>query len=247
LKKIQKNKLFIQITYRDLLEKLWLIYLFKVNCEVYLDPAKINSYNIDEIERAAKLLDKRGISRRVHAPVCDPDKEGFDKYKEIYYKTSRFCKHLGADTIVMHVEGYWPGEHMYMWKEIADFADKNSITVLLENHQEISAKPIIKILTAINSDRLKACFDVGHFYVFAEKSVTLLLSDYAGDLIKEIHLSDNLGDMDSHLPLGKGKINFLSFFEALDKTSLDPYYTLEAKDLSGIIKGILYLKRIGRL
>ena len=212
MKKIQKNKLFIQITYRDLLEKLWLIYLFKVNCEVYLDPAKINSYNIDEIERAAKLLDKRGISRRVHAPVCDPNKEGFDEYKEIYYKTSRFCKHLGADTIVMHVEGYWPGEHMYMWKEIADFADKNSVTVLLENHQEISAKPITKILTAINSDRLKACFD-----------------------------------MDSHLPLGKGKIDFLSFFEALDKTSLDPYYTLEAKDLSGIIKGILYLKRIGRL
>ena len=247
MKKIQKNKLFIQVTYRELLEKLWLIYLFKVNPEVYINPSKIDSYDISEVERVAKLLDKRGILRRVHAPVCDPNKEGFGKYKEIYYKTSQFCLHLGADTIIMHAEGYWPGEHMHIWKEIADYAKKDSITVLLENHQEASASPIIKILTTIDSAYLKACFDVGHFFVFGEKRAEQLLSDYPGDLIREIHLSDNLGDMDSHLPLGFGKINFLSFFEAIDKISIEPYYTLEAKDLPGIIKGILYLKRIGRL
>ena len=247
MKKILKNKLFVQVTYKDLLEKLWLIFLFRVNCEVYINPAKINSYNVSEIEHAARLLDRRGVLRRVHAPVCDPNKEGFDKYKEVYYKTSQFCRHLGADTIIMHTEGYWPGEHMHVWSEIANLAEKDSITVLLENHQERSAKPIIKIITTIDSENLKACFDIGHFTVFGEKDAVLFLNDYPEGLIREIHLSDNMGDEDSHLPLGKGRINFFNFFKAIDSASLDPYYTLEAKDLSGVIAGIRYLKKIGRL
>jgi sugar phosphate isomerase/epimerase len=247
LKKIQRNKLFVQVTFQDLLEKLWLIFLFKVNCEVYIGPTEINSYNIAGIMRAARLLDKRGALRRVHAPICDPNKEGFDKFKEIYYKTSRFCKHLGADTIVMHPEGYWPEENLDIWKEIASSAEKDSVRVLLENHQEISAISIVKILSAVNSEYLKACFDVGHFYVFGEKDPKSILSHYPADSIDEVHLSDNMGDEDSHLPLGKGRIDFLRFLKAVDDISLKPCYTIEAKDVPGIVKGIWYLKKIGLL
>lgn len=247
MKKIQKNKLFIQVTYRDLIEKLWLISLFKTNCEVYINPSIINSYDITAVDRAAKLLDRKGILRRVHAPVCDPNRKGFDEYRETYHKTSQFCKRLGAHAMVMHIEGYWPEEHMHIWKEIADCAGKDSIRVLLENHQENSSKPIIRILDAVDSVSLKACFDVGHFYVFGDKDITSILESYPYGSIEEVHLSDNLGDMDAHLSLGSGRIDFPLLFNALDKYSIDPFYTLEAKDLFGVIGGIRYLKKIGRL
>ena len=247
MKKIQKSKLFVQVEYRDLIERLWLISLAKANCEVYINPAEINFYDVAAVERAARLLDRRGILRRVHAPICDPNREGFDEYIETYRKTSQFCKRLGADSIVTHLECPWPEDQMHIWKEIANCANKDSIQVLIENHLENSSSPIIRILDVVKSEALGACFDVGHFYVFADKDLAFILDSYPRDSIKEIHLSDNLGDKDSHLPLGRGRIGFPLFFNAIDKKFMDPCYTLEAIDLFGIIGGIRYLKKIGRL
>ena len=247
MKKIRKDRFFVQITYGDLCGKARLISLFRINCEIYINSAQLESFNVAELERIAAFLDKKFILRRVHAPICDPEKQGFEVYKEVYIKVSKFCKIIGADSVVMHLEGEWPADKLRIWIDIADLAKKDNITLLLENHRETSASPIVDVLRAINSEYLRACFDVGHFNAFAGKDIISCLRDYPKGHIKEIHLSDNIGDADTHLPLGKGNIDFVRFFEAAEIIGLEPFYTLEAKNVMGMLTGISYLHRIGRL
>jgi len=254
--KIPRDKLFVQVTYDDLLANLWPITLFKVNCEIYIAPKHIRSFSDPKISMIRSRLDRHDILRRIHAPIYNTHKEDPAVLKKAYSESSEFSKMVGAGAIVMHLEyesekeasfEEWFRNNVEIWRWISQAAEKDQIHVMLENHHEGSAEPIVRILNSIRSDSLKACFDVGHFNVFGKKDVSFFLDDYPKGAIEEIHLSDNLGDSDMHLPLGKGNVDFLKFFEAIDRKDMDPVYTIEAKDMLGIMMGTSYLKRLGRL
>jgi sugar phosphate isomerase/epimerase len=138
MKKIAKEKLLVQLTYQDLLDKLWLVSFFRINCELYVSPDRIDS-----------CLDSPALNRIKSA--------------------------FSSNSALAHREEYPEG------------------------------------------------------------------------IIGEIHLSDNLGDRDAHMPLGAGNIDFSKVFDALSSRQDDPFYTIEAKDIWGVIGGIRYLKRIGAL
>ncbi len=70
------------------------------------------------------------------------------------------------------------------------------------------------------------CFDTGHFLLFSEISLDEWLS-LLGDSLSEIHLHDNRGDRDSHLPLGEGVFDFRYLFDHINKNDLSPLMVLE--------------------
>ena len=256
LDKIPRHKLFVQVTYDDLIDKLWLILFFKVNFELYVKPNLIGSYDEKRLENIRSALDRNKILRRFHAPIYDPYESGFEIISWSYIQSLKFCKALGAGAIVMHAEyeskrsgtvDRWLDSCKYIWKEIADSAEKENMIVLVENHNESSAEAVVRLIDFVRSPNFKACFDIGHYNVFGDKELEPYLDDYRQGSIGEIHLSDNLGDKDSHLPLGEGNIDFVKLFKAFDTKVIGPAYTIESKDLWGVIKGSVYLKRIGRL
>ncbi len=79
--------------------------------------------------------------------------------------------------------------------------------------------------------RFPACkltLDTGHAHIGAGSSQKLL--DFIrrfGDRIGHVHLSDNSGKGDEHLPLGCGRIDFHRVFEALAEAGYDDTVTLE--------------------
>lgn len=254
--KIPNHKLFVQVTYGDLLNKLWLITYFDVNCEIYLAPGLADRLDIQALAKIRDALDKKRISRRAHAPIYDPNKDDVIMFKESYLEAFKLCRPLGIESVVMHAEyepSRWPSIEAWLddtrgvWEWIAEVAERDGLSVLLENHHESSARPIRAVLNSIKSDRLKACFDVGHFNAFGERDPTSFLGDYPPGSIAEIHLSDNRGDRDAHLALGRGDIDFMRFFAAVEAMNLDPAYTIEAKNIRGVLSGINYLKKIGKL
>lgn len=64
----------------------------------------------------------------------------------------------------------------------------------------------IKIKEEINSDFLKYVFDLGHANTW-EIDLKRAIDILGKDLVL-LHLHDNFGDADSHLPLGRGNIEF---------------------------------------
>ena len=256
MNKILKDKLFVQVGHKDLSNKLWLITLFKINCEIYIPPELIDTFQGSELDRIRYALDKSRLLKRVHAPIYNPYQDGFVILKEAYLESLKLCNMLGMDTIVMHAQyeekeafslDEWFNNTINIWEWIADSALNNKVNILLENHRESSAESLLRILKHINSKNLKACFDVGHFNAFGKKDLVSYLDDYPKDLIKEIHLSDNMGDDDTHLALGKGKIDFPGFFKAVEERGINPVYTIEAKDVWGVAKSLNYLKKIDKL
>ncbi len=255
-KAIPRENFFVQLTHKELLEWTGLIIYLKMNCEIYVDAELIDLLNHSELGRIKSRLDEKGISRRLHAPLHNPYKEGFEIFLESYRKSSRAARSLGANAIVMHAEydhkksrvvEEWLAVNVEIWKEIAHLAEEDGITVLIENHYESSIEPIVRLLEEVASPNLKACIDVGHLNAFGKKDLISYLDDYPKDLVGEIHLSDNLKDQDAHLPLGAGTVDFKGLFNALDERGMAPAFTLEAKNLMGIVRGIFYLKMISRL
>ena len=254
--RIEKGRLFVQVPYDDLLRHLWLILFFKVNTEIYISIEELDSYDDGDLCKVRTAFQRRKIAMTAHAPICDPYKDGFAVFKDSYSKTSEFCRKLGINSIVMHAEyeykrfsslEEWLRQSMETWRWISRSSERDDITVSLENHNELSPEPILKIITSEGCKNLKACFDVGHFNVVAPTDIFTFLDRYPPGSISEVHLSDNLGDKDAHLPLGKGAIDFSTFFCALRQRSINPRYTIEASDMRGIVDGFNYLRKIGEL
>ena len=52
-----------------------------------------------------------------------------------------------------------------------------------------------------------------------------------GPFIKEVHLHDNCGKSDDHLPLGDGEIDFDLFFKLINRYGADPIFTIEPHEV----------------
>jgi len=254
--KIPKEDLFIQVAYNDLLRNLWLILFFRVNCEIYMSYDLIDTYKEEDLAYIASILDRRGIIRRLHAPLRDPYAAGFDIFKDLYRKSIRVSRALGIKSIIMHLEydrarfpsiEQWFCESKGAWEWIARSSSEDKVEVLIENHEETTAEPVVMMIKHLNSPSVGACYDVGHYNVFGDKAVKDHLGLYEGVVVREIHLSDNMGDIDSHLPLGKGDIDFPGLFRSIEAKDIRPVYTIEAKDLAGVLGGMRHLRRLKKI
>ena len=103
----------------------------------------------------------------------------------------------------------------------------DGMTVLLENVEDDIPEQLAEIIYGIDSPKIACCFDAAHAHVYSsaplEEWVRVL-----GGKIKRVHLSDNDGKKDSHVPLGGGNVPLLSVIPAiLECTGADVPFTLE--------------------
>ena len=80
-------------------------------------------------------------------------------------------------------------------------------------------------------------FDIGHAYTagFSENEMYF-------PRIKHIHLHDNNGDDDSHLPLGEGSIDLKQVLYLLDEKNYKGTYIIEANNPESLKISLEYLK-----
>ena len=89
-----------------------------------------------------------------------------------------------------------------MEKSIPD----DSMTVFIENVEDEDPEVFVQIFKGIDSPKIRCCFDIGHAY-FNGRSVSLnRWIDVLGKYIGHVHIHDNNGNHDEHLPLGQGAI-----------------------------------------
>lgn len=75
---------------------------------------------------------------------------------------------------------------------------------------------------------LKLTLDTGHANIGSPRGKrTVRLIEAFADRIGHVHVSDNFGKDDNHLPLGSGRIRFPKVLKALKKTGYDDTVTLE--------------------
>jgi sugar phosphate isomerase/epimerase len=98
--------------------------------------------------------------------------------------------------------------------------------LLLENVWEEDPGLHLKLFERIDSPWFGFCLDIGHQNSFSKTPLEEWL-DASARYLKEIHLHDNDGTFDYHLPVGEGNIDLDLLFGFLDANRINPVLTLE--------------------
>ncbi|MDD3049960.1 MAG: sugar phosphate isomerase/epimerase [Candidatus Cloacimonetes bacterium] len=127
-----------------------------------------------------------------------------------------------------HARKKWLTSFLTFFDRLLKYAENAKFTVLLENTWEEDFTLIKQILEIYNSRYLRACLDIAHVFCFSKTALDDWVSEL-GNYLTHIHLSDNNGDEDSHLQIGKGSIPYDKILPLLKKNANDLTYTLETE------------------
>lgn len=149
-------------------------------------------------------------------------KEAVKKRMQMTYEVA---KELKPEILVMHsgiigdikkwkLTDFWLEETTAFWKEEIKRYEKEEIKIVIENLVEEIPDILIELCDAVNSDFFALCLDTGHMNVFSKLSSSEWVKRM-DDRLQYVHLHDNNGENDDHLPVGKGNIDFDSFFDSI--------------------------------
>ena len=226
----------------------------QIGMEVYLNNDVIDEISPGDAGDLAGMLRDAGIPCTVHAPFMDLSPGGIDKTvkavtREKLKKAVATANVLGARGIVCH-GGFnkwlfdsrrqaWLDTSVETWGQILAEADKN-LLVMIENIFEEEPSTLIELFKHFKEKNLFFCFDSGHFNLFS----TVPLEAWLGPLrdhIREMHLHDNHGSSDEHLPIGRGTFPFRELKTFVPHLN-NVIYTAEIHDESRAVESIKNLK-----
>lgn len=156
---------------------------------------------------------------------------------------------IGASHLVLH-SGYDPHLRSESYDRV--FVERSAdllgsllaahprITLALENMFDPDPAPLSALVDAL-AGRACALLDTGHLNVFS----ALPPADWARELggrVGYLHLNDNAGDLDRHLPVGAGSFDFKSFFAAVEGS---PILAVEVKDFAEVRASFAALAALG--
>ena len=253
LRKVHVNVPFDMLheTYLDLiLEK-------RLNPEIGLDAGILDSVPDSMFVKCAARLAQHGISVTFHAPFVDLSPGSIDREiraatRRRFEQVLRLVPLFRPRTVVCHAGfekfryGYmrkkWIENSLAMWHWFSGRLNDLGSRLVLENVYERSPEDILPLFRELSPDNVGFCLDVGHQAVFGDGALGNWLS-VLGIYLGHLHLHDNHGDIDSHLALGCGGIDFNPLFEYFRKNpGIRPSITLEPHVQEDLWPSISYLE-----
>lgn len=161
----------------------------------------------------------------LHGPFLDLNPTSYEPYiqratKERYHQAYQAALALGARKIVYHtgripqicyIEG-WSQRMADFWNA---FLEEHSVlSIAVENVFDESPKPIADFASQISAPNFSLCLDVGHAHCFSQDSVHTWLETLS-PWLSHLHLHDNHGKRDEHLPIGDGSVPWKEILPAM--------------------------------
>lgn len=130
-------------------------------------------------------------------------------------------------------------------RELCDFAADFGIIIAIENMPDFPKifgkypDEMEEMLDAVGSHNVGFTFDVGH-----ANTVGLIdeFLDQLGDRISHMHIHDNMGKKDEHLPIGEGTIDWKHVMEKLSN-----YKGIFVTEMASVEEGIKSLEFLRKL
>ncbi len=213
-----------------------------VGAEIYLSAAVLDALSPERARAAAESLRAAGVATSTfHAPFEDVWPGARDEeIRRLSVKRLRQAIALAPVFrplgIVVH-GGYfewlfdfapekWLEPARRSFSEIADAAEAAGVDIFVENVFDEAPDHLLRLRDAVGSPRLSFCFDPGHATLFSRLPLQKWAEAF-GPLVREMHVHDNRGLRDDHLPVGEGSINFRGVILAVADAGGRPILTVE--------------------
>lgn len=196
----------------------------------------------EKIKQHKKIIENFSGRISVHGPFVGIRQTHTDyllkeAVKMRMHKTYEMVKELKPEVLVMHsgiigdikrwkLMDFWLEETIKFWKSEIKKYEREGIKIVIENLVEEEPDILNKLCNGVNSDFFALCLDIGHLNVFSELSPSNWVKRMDKRL-QYVHLHDNNGKNDEHLPVGMGNIDFDSFFESIKNSENDIIIALE--------------------
>jgi sugar phosphate isomerase/epimerase len=208
-----------------------------------------------DVARMGKLLAERSLATFTHGPFLGLDIASLDAHIAEYSAAClarglEVTAGLGGPVMVVHTN-YSPRfsraglrEWLGNWSErmgpILEKARGLGVRVALENVWEERPEVLAHLIEVLPDRDAMVCLDTGHICAFSRLPAARWW-ELLGERAIALHLHDNDGSSDDHLPPGRGIFDFPALAETLRGRSPMPLMTFEV-ELAGAIEGRAHLE-----
>ena len=257
LKKIQVNMPFQQLRHQYLPAVL----KEKINPEIGFNCQVLDNTRREDYLEIAGILLEAGVRITFHAPFMDLRPGALDpRIRQVTIDRMNQVFDLVPDfqpeAVVCHPsfdERYyvatgprWLENSVSTWRALSKTAKDMGTVIMLENVYETHPGYLEMLLHQVNSPQLRFCLDTGHFNAFSKTDLALWL-ERLGPCMGELHLHDNNGSADDHLPVGKGNFPFSRLFAFLRERRMTPIITIEPHTEKNLRDTVVHLRETGLL
>jgi sugar phosphate isomerase/epimerase len=232
---------------------------YQLNPEIGIDAKALERFDFSDFQRIAEKLQAHHLSVTLHGPFIDLSAGSTDPAIKAVTR-SRFEQLLKLvplfrpGAVVCHAGydwrryGYfreeWIESSLDTWSWLAGNLVEQGSRLMLENVYENDPQDIGVLLEGLKSQDVGFCLDAGHLFAFGRGELRPWLEGL-GPYIGQLHLHDNHGRDDEHLPLGQGKIDFKLLFAHLISHDLPrPIITLEPHREEDLWPSLKYLASV---
>ena len=228
----------------------------RLNLELYFDHSALQSLDKSRCRKTAKILADAGLKINFHAPFMDlrpgavDDKirqTSIDRIKQVFDLAPYFhplkivCHASFDDRYYVSIDDLWLEASVKTWTELIALAKDNNTIIALENIYEKNPYILRRLFKALSSDSICFCFDTGHFNAFSYTPLNIWMKEL-GKYLGHLHLHDNRGQSDEHLPVGCGTFPFTELFDNLHSLEARPSITLEAHNETDLWQSLNNIK-----
>ena len=252
------NLFFVTLPYKEVKKSLDFIRTNRLGIEIAAHDTNwlLNIFNASAARKLGIDLEGKGTHVRAAGPIFDMNPGSLDHVVRqhtgsCYLRAVEMARAIGSSSLVVP-SGFnplLPGDSVAGWRELSldtwikvgEAARHQKIEILIKNIFDPSPEVILQMLEALRGLPFGFCLDVGHASVYSTIGLRQWLKS-TEEWIREVHLHDNLGSSDDHLPLGEGIIDFRSLFTALIRQTRIPPFTLDL-ETGDALKSLVHIER----
>lgn len=221
--------------------------------EIAIKGPELDALDEALLEDIVQTLAKARIRPSLHAPFFDLNPGALDpQIRQVTLqrlgRALSVAGRLNASLMVIHpgidkwrypnLEQVWFDLAKESFLTLTEQASTCRCRLAIENIYEESSDLLVQLVNEIDSEWFGHCFDAGHWHLFGKQPMSAWLDSLGAKLI-HLHLHDNHGWSDEHLPVGDGTIDFVPLTRWLKSTSATPSITLEAHSLEHLQRSLL--------
>ena len=226
--------------------------------EIAIKGPEFDTLDESLLDQSSQKIAAAQIRPTLHAPFFDLNPGALDPLirqatRQRLTQALTAAGRLNAHLMVIHpgvdkwrypnLEQVWLVQAKEFLLPLIDQAAACGCRLAIENIYEDTPDLLVQLVDEIDSEWFGHCFDAGHWHLFGKTNMTDWL-DAIGPRLLHLHLHDNHGVADEHLPLGEGTIDFSPLQNKLRSMPALPSMTLEAHSAEHLKRSLQQAKKL---